>query len=421
MTDLTCLADGLVAPVDFAKTGLNSNEIVVGPTGCGKTFSNGYSRILNTYDSSVVIPISKRVLYDQFKELFEERGYQVLCLDFANPDRCETGYDPIDYVTSEEDIIQCARNFIGNSECTSRTGGNIDPYWNDSGTSILAAEIALTKLNAETAGRQASFADVIELHRCLDLGDDSRANTSLDPLFLKAEELYPGNQATQLWKTIMGLGDKTASCIYSIVNNALDKVFTKNIIEMTRKTQKIDFSTLGRQKTALFIITSPVNQSLLNFINIMYANMIKCLFETAEQNANYRLDVPVHILCDDFACSGKIADFEKYISIFRAVGLSVTLLLQNEAQLIAMYGEQNANTIINNCDTYVYMGGQDITTCTNVARRADKSVHEIFCRPLEQVIVFRRGSKPFYAKRYQTLQDPEYIKLQKKFQSRERE
>ena len=105
--------------------------------------------------------------------------------------------------------------------------------------------------------------------------------------------------------------------------------------------------------------------------------MIKVLFEEAESKENGKLEIPINIICDDFACGGKIRDFEQYISIFRAAGISVTLLLQSESQLSGMYGQTEATTIINNCDTYLYMGGMDIETCKNVALRMTWPLHKV--------------------------------------------
>ena len=414
MNDMTCLADGVVVPADFSQTGLNLNEVVVGPTGCGKSFSNAYSRLLYTENSSVVVPIAKGALKKQFSGLFEERGYQVVDLDFSHPERCEIGYDPLDYVISEEDVIHLARSLVGAADSKDKQGNN-DPYWNESGASVLAAEIGLVLMNAKKAGRKPCFGDVVDLHRSMKVVESQRDgfHTNLDALFHEAERRFPGNQYCEMWKTICGLAEKTASCIFSVVNSSLDKICSKSVIELTRKKRRVDLRMLGSEKTALFITTSPINKTLQNFVNVLYGDMFRVLFEAAEASENSRLRIPVHIICDDFACGSRIVDFEDYISIFRAAGISVTMLLQSETQLADMYGERAATTIINNCDTYVYMGGMDIETCKNVSLRINKPLNKVLSMPLEHVIVFRRGSEPVEALRYQTLKDSRYQQLLK--------
>ena len=411
MSDMTCLAENYVVPADFEKTGVNLNEIVVGPTGCGKSFSTAYPRLLHTFESSVVVPIAKGAIKDNFAQMFIDRGYEVIDLNFANPGECTVGYDPMDYIKSNEDVIQTARNFIGG--LSKNRNGDADPYWNDSATSVLAAVIALVRIRAERKKKKPTFAEVVKTYRGMKIDyERGDVRTSLDSEFVVLEHTMPGNQASELWKTVKNLSSRTASCIFSIVNSSLDKIFTKDIIEMTGKRRGVSFRRLGERKTALFITTSPMNLTLQNYVNVMYSDMFRELFETAESRENYRLKVPVHIICDDFACGSRISNFENYISIFRAAGISSTLLLQSESQLTDMYGDTAATTIINNCDTYVYMGGMDIPTCNHIAQRLNKPLHRVMSMPLEQVVVFRRGMEPVVSRRYQLLDDPLYANLQ---------
>lgn len=411
MIDMTCLAEGVMYPADADKVGINLNEVVVGPTGCGKSFSNAYSRLAHTFNSSVVVPISKKAIKDKFSAMFKARGYEVIDLNFAAPEESEYGYDPLDYVHSSEDAINLATRLVSAGTGNDRKAKLPDPYWEECAASTIAALIILVRLIAEENRKRASFADVIKFYRTLKVyrsDYDGDMKTNLDPIFEKAEEKHPGNQATELWKTFSEVPYKTGSCIYSSVSNALDKIITPGVVQMAATEKAIRFGEVGKRKTAVFITTSPMNKSLQNYINVMYGDMFRELFESAESLDSGRLEVPVHIICDDFACGSKIHDFESYISIFRAAGISVTLLLQSESQLIQMYGDYAATTIINNCDTYVYMGGMDIATCRNISQRADRPINKVMEMPLEQVLVFRRGQKFIQARRYQVLNDPLY-------------
>lgn len=411
MEDKMCLADGLVIPAEFDKIGHNLNVAVVGGTGCGKTVSFTESKLAHTYNSSVVVPLAKKKIKDKYIKLFKERGYKVIDMDFTHPDRGDIGYDPLYYIEEEADAIHLARSLIEGTLGVA-TNGSFDPYWNESATSILAAIILLVMAEAKEFGIKATFADVMKTYRSMRVDySSSTVKTSLDERFAKLARKYHGNQATELWKTINGLSSKTASCILSVTNNAVDKIFSPKVMEMSEKDEHVDFKELGNKKVALFITTSPVNKTLQNYVNLFYSDMIKALFEEAESKEGGKLEVPINIICDDFACGSRIKDFDQYISIFRAAGISVTLLLQSESQLSDMYGQAEATTIINNCDTYLYMGGMDIETCKNVALRMNWPLHKVFSLPLETVAVFRRGAAPYIGRRYQTFSDPVYQKI----------
>ena len=408
MSDWSCMADGLVEEADPAKTGRNLNELIVGPAGSGKTLSNAYSRLLYTSESSVVVPIAKRAIKERFKKMFQDRGYEVIDLDYNCPENSSIGYDPLDFIYSDEEIVHLSTNLVEGDRKDGK--GPDDPYWEKSAESAISGMISLEFIIAKDEHRLPSFAKVLERYRAMkiDYRNNNVAKTSLDPLFERVESRHPGNQASFLWKTVTDLAPRTLSCIFSIVNGAMDKIFSESIVEMMKKKKRIDFARLGKKRTALFITTSPMNLTLTNLVNLIYADLFRVLFEAAEKNEDYRLEVPVHFICDDFACSSRISKFESYISIFRAAGISVTLLLQSESQLEDMYGETAATTIINNCDTYVYMGGNDHMTCKHISERLNMPLHKVMSLPLEKVVVFRRGSEPFVSRRYQILEDQNY-------------
>ena len=157
--------------------------------------------------------------------------------------------------------------------------------------------------------------------------------------------------------------------MFGVLNSTLDTIFSPELREMIGKKRKINFEKLGDRKTVLFVSASAVNPALHCFINMFYAQAFKTLFEYAEKRPDGRLPVPVHVLCDDFATGSRILNFPEYISIFREKQISVTLLLQSESQLESIYGTDDATTIINNCDTYLYMGGMDLKTGRSIVTK----------------------------------------------------
>lgn len=405
--DETCLADGLVVPADSDVTKLNLNELVIGTTGCGKSWSTAYSRMLHTWNSSIFIPLSKEEIERKFTPLFRKRGYRVLSLNLAHPERSTACYDPLHYVHTHAEVRNLARQIVGELPAYCHE----DPYWNEAAANMLAAEIELILLNAKYAGKKAGMADVIRLHKSLRATPtNGGVKTNLDSLFERADTLFPGNQASQLWKSIICCPERMYGSISGIAGSAIDKLAGKETMAIFENSsgQPLDFKAIGEEKTIVFVTVPPACKSVSLLVNILYSNMIHTLFEEAQEKPSGRLDIPVHIVADDFAATGVVEGFAEYISVFRAAGISCTLLLQSESQLVAMYGEANATTILNNCDTYVFMGSMDINTCSHVATRMDKLLSTALELKPGQVAVFRRGMKPFIGRRYPILEDPLY-------------
>ncbi|MCR5303195.1 MAG: type IV secretory system conjugative DNA transfer family protein [Lachnospiraceae bacterium] len=409
--NLTCLAEGCVYPTSLKKTGINANEIIVGPTRSGKTTSVIEPKLLHTFEGSLIINVTKRALVGKYAPVFKDRGYQVWDLNLSEPMSSNVSYDPFEYIHTNEEIIKLAETMVG-SEASSSRDGVVDPYWNQSAVSGLAAIMGLAKMNAESENRKVTFSDFYELYNnCkLNMGD-RYCSTTLDDLFDEAEYERPNNQFGRMWKTIRGNSPRTAACIYSVMNNAVDKLMTEDALEMMQNDKKVSFEELSTKKTVLFVTTSPVNKTMQKLTNMFFTDAFRLLFEYAETLPDKELPSPVHLICDDFATGCKIPYFYEYLSVFCAKKISVTLLLQSESQLSYMYGKSEATTIINNCDTYVYFGGMDDETCYNISKRRNIPVEDVYSMPLEQVMVFRRGSKPVTSRRYQTFEDGLYKQL----------
>ena len=139
--------------------------------------------------------------------------------------------------------------------------------------------------------------------------------------------------------------------------------------------------------------------------------MFKQLFVYAETLPSGRLPIPVSVLADDFATGSRILNFPEYISIFREKQISVMILLQSEVQLERMYGYEDAVTIIDNCDTYVYMGGMNLKTCRNISERLNVPLEDVLYMPLGQEVIFRRGHRPVTTQRYNILSNRLYQEI----------
>ena len=140
------------------------------------------------------------------------------------------------------------------------------------------------------------------------------------------------------------------------------------------------------------------------------------LFEYAESLPYGKLPIPVHVLCDDFATGSRILNFPEYISIFREKQISVTLLVQSESQLESMYGSEDATTIINNCDTYLYMGGMDLKTGRSISERLNAPLEDVLYMPIGQEYIFRRGQRPIVTTRYNITRNEQYRQITQEYE-----
>ncbi|MBQ3918635.1 MAG: type IV secretory system conjugative DNA transfer family protein [Oscillospiraceae bacterium] len=411
-TDKIILGEDCVYSTDPKETGLNNNNIVFGPSGCGKTMSIGEALMLETFSRSLVVTCTKRRIVEKYKPLFKERGYEVYDLNFTHPENGDIGYDPLCGIKSYQDITHLAQSIV--EADPRKKDSKADPYWDQAATSLLSAEIAYVLMTK----KEPRFTSVLNMQMGMEIntgGDDKIIKTNYDDKFAAIAKKDPTNFAVTCWNTFKQLPISTASCVYSALNSTLDRIYSPSLRKMIEIERKLEFSSLADRKAVLFITTSPVNPSLHLFINMFYAHMFKALFEYAEEKPDGVLPVPVHVIADDFATGGRILNFAEYISIFREKRISVTLLLQSESQLETMYGAGDCTTIINNCDTYVYMGGMDLKTCSNISQRMNVPLDEILYMPIGKEILFRRGQRPVVTSRYNVCENETYKKVTAKY------
>lgn len=407
-TDRLILGDGdnCIFSSDSEKTGLNNNIVVIGTSGCGKTVSLIEPRIIETFTKSLIVTVTKRRIVKKYFKVMRERGYQVWDVDFVHPSEGNCGYDPLDYIASYNDITFLARSIVmANSQ---KTNSSADPYWDDSATSLLSAEISYVLMTKENP----TFADVLEFHNNMTFEERNGVIcTNYDRKFEYLEEKDSSCFAVSCWKSFKQLPIKTASCIFSTLNTTIDSIFTPELKGLFKMKQMVDFEKLASEKIVLFITSSPVNPSLNSFISSFYSTAFKELFEFAEEQADGKLPISVDVLCDDFATGCPVNMFDQYVSIFREKGISATILVQSESQLSSLYGADKATTIINNMDTIVFLGSMDLETGKRISMRANCPLEDILYMPIGEEIIFRRGMKPIFTKRYNIFENDMYKRI----------
>lgn len=420
-TDKLFLGENAVFPADPELSGINANVAVVGGTGTGKTVSCVLPMLLHNKSTSMVIPVSKKKIIYQTKDILEANGYNVQIIDFSK-DGSTIGFNPLAYLKDNTDISNMAHTLVG-------TQKHDEKYWEDVASDVISAMLYLALyLCKDKPDMTPNLSHFMENYNMLFKGklkSESRIDqkitytefdiNTLKGLFQKLNEECPNNYGSTCWNSIAFDSDRTFSSIKSVTNSAVSKI-TQSIIALSKMPETIDFEKLGKEKTALFLLTSPFDHNVTEYVNLFYSMLIDRLMRSAEANPNGCLEIPVQIIFDDFACGTRIYDFEKHISIFRAAGISAVLLLQSESQLEAIYERAGAVTILNNCDTYVYMGGNDVQTCREIAEKCNMDMNSILNMDLHRVIIFRRGSEPVFTMRYPTYEDEVFRNMERSVQ-----
>lgn len=391
-------------------TGLNRNVLIVGGTGSGKTVSFVEPALMESLrvknPNNKVVILTKRDLADKYIPLYKVAGFKVYDLDFSNPERGNCCYNPLAYIKSEEDIAENSRAIVMSNE--RKEHSNADPFWDDSSEQLLSAETAGTMMIKDDP----TWADVLDLHFSLKIEESGCGiTTSLDPMFRKIEKAAPDCYAITCWRTFKEAAPKTAKSIYVSMNPTL-RAYTTSIRNSIRTKPSVDFNKFAKEKSILFITTSPVKKALHGLANIFVSQAISELFTIADETETGTLPIPVDIIFDDFATGAKVSEMPEKLSICRAKGIAfLGILLQSESQLKRMYGEAESIEIIDNCDSYVFFGGNNYDTARSLSLKLNVPLDEILYLPVGQIVVFRRGQRPVFSTRYDTFNDEFYQKI----------
>jgi type IV secretion system protein VirD4 len=341
--------------LDGRKHKRNINVMVVGGSGSGKTRFYAKPNVMQANTSFVVLDPKGEILRDT-GNLLEAEGYEIRVLDLINMELSHC-YNPFEYIASDKDIPILVTNFFKNT--TPKGTQTNDPFWDNSAMMLLEALMFL--LWYEAPKEEQNFEMVMELIDAMEVSEEDENFVSpLDTLFQRIEAANPSHIAVSYYNKVTKGAAKTVKSIIITLVTRLDKFNLPPLAALTR-TDDMALPTIGEKKTALFAVI-PDNDSSFNFlVGMLYTQLFQSLMYLADHKYGGRLPVHVHFVMDEFANVALPDEFDKLLSTMRSREISVSIILQNLAQLKALF-EKQWESIVGNCDEFLYLGGNEQST-----------------------------------------------------------
>lgn len=395
------LAEGQTASNDTWTTGRNNNDLIIGPSGAGKTRGYVLPNILQCSESMIVTD-TKNTLCQEVAGMLIQHGYRVLEVNLTDCLTSPWGYNPLDYVRydrrrgkySEQDIITIAAALVP-------IENGHEPFWD------LAARMVLESLIGYVLDflpdEEHTLSSVVKLFQVM-------GSKQFKRLYDELKEVAPDSFAYARYQMFRSIShaDKMYASIQGILAQKLSPLTFDGTKALFDNPQRIDFRTLDQRKTAVFLGISDTDRSMDRLAALFYTQALHTLCNIADHSPGHRLAVPVRLILDDFAANAAIPDFDKITSVIRSREISVSIIIQSLSQLEALYGHAKALTIINNCDDLLYLGGQDVETARYISTKANKSINTILQMPLDSAWLFTRGEKPQEVRKYRLDSHPLY-------------
>lgn len=349
LTQHTCIG------LDGRRHRRNLNVLVCGGSGAGKTRFYCKPNIMQANTSFVVLDPKGEILRDT-GYLLLQKGYEIKVLDLINMERSHC-YNPFVYLKSDNDVQKLVTNLFKST--TPKGSQSNDPFWDTAASMLLLALIFYLKYEAPE--EEQNFPMVMEMLRAGDVSEEDESYVSpLDNLFYELESESPDHIAAKYYRDYHSGSGKTLKSIQITLAARLEKFNLESLAGLTA-TDEMNLSSLGEQKTALFAII-PDNDTSFNFlVSILYTQLFQQLFYMADHKYGGCLPLHVHFLMDEFANVSLPDDFDKILSVMRSRGVSVSIILQNLAQLKALF-EKQWESIVGNCDEFLYLGGNEQST-----------------------------------------------------------
>ena len=328
------------------------------------------SYIMQANTSFVVLDPKGEILRDT-GFMLEKEGYEIRVLDLINTERSH-GYNPFVYLRDDKDVLKLVANLVRNT--TPKGAQSNDPFWERAETALLEALILY--LVNEAPPEEQNFPMVMEMISAAEVKEEDEGYTSiLDELFNALELRNPDHLALKQYRIFKMAAGKTAKSILISLGVRLEKFNLPQIASVVSH-DELNLPSLGDKKTALFAVI-PDNDSSLNYIiGMMYTQLFQELFYKADHLHGGRLPVHVHCVMDEFANVALPDEFDKLLSTMRSREVSVSIIIQNLAQLKALF-EKQWESIVGNCDEFLYLGGNEQSTHKYVSELLGKSTIDV--------------------------------------------
>ena len=349
------LTQNVMIGFDAHKHRRNLNVLVIGGSGAGKTRFYVKPNVMQGNCSMVILDPKGEILRDT-GWLLKKKKYQIRILDLIQMERSHC-YNPFVYLRDDNDVQRLVTNLFKST--TPKGSQSSDPFWDTAAQMLLLALIFYLKYEAPED--EQNFAMVMEMLRAGDVDEeDSKAMSALDTLFYDLRKTDPDHIALKYYDAYHSGSGKTLKSIQITLASRLEKFNLDSVAGLTI-TDELDLWKLGEEKTALFAII-PDNDTSFNFlVSLLYTQLFQQLFEVADKKYGGSLPVHVQFLMDEFANVSLPDDFDKILSVMRSRGVSVSIILQNLAQLKALF-EKQWESIVGNTDEFVYLGGNEQAT-----------------------------------------------------------
>ena len=349
----------------------NKNVLVIGGSGSGKTRFYVKPNLMQMH-SSYCVTDPKGTIVIECGKMLEDNGYEIKILNTINFKK-SMKYNPFAYLRSEKDILKLVQTIIANTKGEGEKAG--EDFW------VKAEKLYYTALIGyifyEAPREEKNFATLLDMIDASEVREDDETYMNpIDRIFEALEKKEPTHFAVKQYKKYKLAAGKTAKSILISCGARLAPFDIQELRDLMKE-DELELDTLGDRKTALFVIISDTDDTFNFVVSIMYSQLFNLLCDKADDEYGGRLPVHVRCLLDEFANIGLIPKFEKLIATIRSREISASIILQAQSQLKAIY-KDNADTIVGNCDSTLFLGGKEKTTLKELSETLGKETIDLY-------------------------------------------